>query len=1819
MEIYDVSGYKSVPHFASMMQVPHVPPYPDNGQNVNIAGYVCYQRCTRQENGILACNGEIECETEFYEVHFEGSSPHINEDNSRYTIKRFYVTMPNGSTLEFRKDDTVYRLCDGQTPPPPGCLNNLNNTTLGTYLSVDGSGMRLEISNEPNEPRKKVLYLPGGGKYVFSPSYLPDLPFEYGAEQYIDANGNQTHYQQNATTFQRKIVDTMGREILDYLPLNSDVQKQQVGTQTFDLNALNGQPQSYSVKWEQLKDPACDNVTTPGCGNSVLENDAQELYYRGENSCVGNQTLTFSPSLFDNDTAKRVCARHTAVEPIRFNPVVLSEITLPNGEKYKFKYNIYGEITKIIYPTGSSERFRYEEIPVMGYETDSIFDQTNRGVVERWVYEADGSQAQHWVYEVPASSNTISSPYIVKTTAPDGTRTEKHLHRTHQLEYGFSNPLSGMPFDEKVFDNTSGNGQLRSRTLTDWTVKTISYTRDPRVKRKVSIVIEGDKALATLGESEYDETGSSDPKHFSHLNVKRSKSYHYIEIPKSVAISANLSWSTIESYFLNASVASISETDYLYDQTYLDNGITSLPIRTEVLNPNDPEEILAKTETIYDVNKTGQPSTTPYSGQVSYTVSGTLSCTTASGSVECWKSRGTEYLGRPTTSRLWDKDNNGTWIESHTQYDIFGNAVKAKDAIQNEVQTNYTSTYKYAYPETVITSAPDPTGIHGTNLTSQASSTYDLTTGLPLTATDDFGQTTKTEYDSFLRPVRTFGLNYSAPESQTVYGVPVNGQLPSNQRFIKVIKQIDANNWDEAITWFDGLGRTIMSKAADSQGDIFVETLYDNFGRVKATSQPYRAGDARLWSVPRYDELNRAVESFTAVTDSEISNPPSSKSTGVTSFGISNVSGLIGTYTVTTDASGRKGRSVTNSLGQLARVDEPTAIGGAIDADLGTLASPHQPTYYTYDIKGNMVKAQQGKTGDASIQYRYFKYDSLGRLIRVKQPEQEVNASLYLEDSFNTSGQWTAAYKYDGIGNLIRTTDATGVNIINEYDKAGRVTRRCYSDPNLWLPSATNCGGITGGNISDTTPEVKYYYDGKGLAQEQAPHNYAKGKLTKVTSSISETQYTLFDNFGRLTQSQQITDGQTYTSSYEYDFGGRLVKEIYPSLREVKHEYEADGDLMRVFGKANPNATDKTYVNSFSYTASGGISRMRLGNGKWETAKFNDRQQITELGLGNSATDASVWKVNYDYGEIEDNGTLSTNKNTGNIARQTLSFAGLSNPLVQTYKYDSLYRLKEAKETSNSATNWIQSYNYDRYGNRTGFNENIGGIANTQTPAIDPLTNRFTSTNFTYDKNGNITKDISRFSQARTFVFNAENKQTEIKDANGTPIGKYYYDGEGKRVKKVTDTETTVFVYSAGKLVAEYSTKTPPQIPTTSYMTTDHLGTPRVITDAFGQVKSRRDFMPFGEELTINVGGRNTNLKYGGNADDTRQKFTGYQKDTETELDFAEARMYENRYARFTAVDPLLSSGNSADPQSFNRYIYVYNNPLSFTDPTGECPTGGCPNFWSGAVYQRTDGNGKTWYNNEQPDNSWTTIPVGFNQTITDDTTGIQYQVYNNGEELGGAGWYITSYEPVVNNLLPRRWRSFSFLGQERDWSGISLRQEMQNTITADGETNIEKFLDKQDEHKLMFLFGATQYANLGAIRSPPNIPKINRQPPPPVNPNLAINTPLINFANLPSTGKINPVNVRFSQNSIRSTFKDGTNVESLISGLKNGTIDPSSVNPIRIVQKGGLIYTLDNRRLYAFQQAGVPINYIKLNHVPKKQAFKFTTTNSGASIKVRQ
>ncbi len=342
------------------------------------------------------------------------------------------------------------------------------------------------------------------------------------------------------------------------------------------------------------------------------------------------------------------------------------------------------------------------------------------------------------------------------------------------------------------------------------------------------------------------------------------------------------------------------------------------------------------------------------------------------------------------------------------------------------------------------------------------------------------------------------------------------------------------------------------------------------------------------------------------------------------------------------------------------------------------------------------------------------------------------------------------------------------------------------------------------------------------------------------------------------------------------------------------------------------------------------MERLRLGNGKWETAKYNERLQVTEIGLGNSATDKSLLKLEFGYG--------TATQNNGSMRSQKISFNGLSQAFEQSYAYDDLNRLQSAEEKVSATTTWKQTFQFDRFGNRRFDAANTTNLSQSSpTKVTNPLIN--TSDNrlkkdqdndsvndYDYDKNGNLTQD----SEGKTFLYDAENHQKEVK-INGVSKGTYLYDGDGKRVKKISDLETTIFVYNGGgQLVAEYSTQQT-ATPQVSYLTADHLGSPRIITDNIGKVIARKDFNAFGDET--NSAQRTTALGY--KPEEIRQDYTGYQKDDESGLEFAQARYYNNKHGRFTSVDPLTASANVKDPQTFNRYSYAMNSPYKFTDPLG--------------------------------------------------------------------------------------------------------------------------------------------------------------------------------------------------------------------------------------------------------------------------------------------
>ncbi|MBK7926931.1 MAG: RHS repeat-associated core domain-containing protein [Bryobacterales bacterium] len=162
----------------------------------------------------------------------------------------------------------------------------------------------------------------------------------------------------------------------------------------------------------------------------------------------------------------------------------------------------------------------------------------------------------------------------------------------------------------------------------------------------------------------------------------------------------------------------------------------------------------------------------------------------------------------------------------------------------------------------------------------------------------------------------------------------------------------------------------------------------------------------------------------------------------------------------------------------------------------------------------------------------------------------------------------------------------------------------------------------------------------------------------------------------------------------------------------------------------------------------------------------------------------------------------------------------------------------------------------------------------------------------------------------------------------------YHYDAEGRRVRREGVGGEAVFVYDGmGELALELAANSTGA--GIGYLTADQLGSTRVVTGADGAARECFDYLPFGQELNWPCG------QSGG----TRVRFTGKERDAETGLDYFGARYMSAAQGRFTSPDPfsILQEAKDreeldeylADPQNWNRYAYVGNNPLKFIDPDG--------------------------------------------------------------------------------------------------------------------------------------------------------------------------------------------------------------------------------------------------------------------------------------------
>ena len=757
----------------------------------------------------------------------------------------------------------------------------------------------------------------------------------------------------------------------------------------------------------------------------------------------------------------------------------------------------------------------------------------------------------------------------------------------------------------------------------------------------------------------------------------------------------------------------------------------------------------------------------------------------------------------------------------------------------------------------------------------------------PTKVINPLGHTTEAQYDYYL------GRFVDFKDANNV----ITSTGSSNDPLDRPTWIVRAHNKPEqnlTLFSYDDLNRIVTTSTdKDFYNDQQIKTqvVYDGLGREIETRQ-YESPNAFIVTRQEYDALGRVEQ---------VSNPfrlapqywtltqydALSRVTAVIApGGAATTMGYSGNATTVTDPSGNPRRSLTDALGRLVRVDEPDE-----NRNLGPATSPYQATTYVYDVLDNLKTITQGG------QTRTFVYDSLSRLTAATNPE---------------SG--TVSYQYDPSGNLLQKVDARGVTTTLSYDDLNRVAAKSYSD---------------------TTPAVSYCYDGTGTG---CPSQvlYPVGRLTKVSCLVSTTSYDEYDAMGQVKRTTQTIGDSGYTLLYGYNLAGGMKSQTYPSGRILSTSYDQAARIGSITGSKS-GEPNKTYASNYRYSPHGAVAEMKLGNELWENASYNERLQPTLMGLGTTNANSSFFKLDLDYS----NGAPASNN--GNLLSQGISVG--TSTLTQNYTYDPLNRLKTAAEGSN----WSQTYDIDRYGNRAVSAGTIlaAGLTPASLSHFDPGTNRLLNSG--YDSAGNLTTDGTN----RTITYDAENRQASF-TTPGQATVYYSYDGQGQRVKKTVSGQDTLFVYNVlGQLVADYSEQGPQGTRGTLYLTSDHLSSTRVVTDASRVVKARHDYVPFGEEIPASYG-RSTIAGYGG-SDGIRQKFTQKERDSESNLDYFLARHYSGAQGRYKSADEPLLDQHQGDPQSWNLYTYVRNSPLRFTDPTGNA----CVDNGQGG-YKDDDGPGGT-------------------------------------------------------------------------------------------------------------------------------------------------------------------------------------------------------------------------------------------------------------------
>lgn len=604
----------------------------------------------------------------------------------------------------------------------------------------------------------------------------------------------------------------------------------------------------------------------------------------------------------------------------------------------------------------------------------------------------------------------------------------------------------------------------------------------------------------------------------------------------------------------------------------------------------------------------------------------------------------------------------------------------------------------------------------------------------------------------------------------------------------------------------------------------------------------------------------------------------------------------------TKDAQGNLKRTLSrvfNQLGQLKTLADAQA----------------NPTDFTYDANGNSDTVTDGlgrisdndhdplnrlartlqDVGGIEAETK-FEYDALDNLTKVTDPKGLDTTYVYngLGDlaQLNSPDTGNTTYTYDSAGNRKTQTDARGIQAEYAYDALNRLAGVTYA--------------------ADPALNVIYQYDVPAPACG-AGETFAVGQLSQMSDGSGSTQY-CYGRFGYLARKVQTTNGQAFTLRYAYNAAGQLSGLTYPDGAIVDYVRNAQGQVIEV-GVSRAGSPREVLLGQASYAPFGPLTSWSYGNGRTLNRAYNQNYQPIAI------QDTAMGGLDLGFGFDA----------VGNLTQLTPA----ANPavLIASFDYDALNRLTTFRDQPTNVV--IESYTYDKTGNRTSFSNSAGTQIYTYPNGSHHL-DQVGGVVRIYDAAGNTTAI-----GGKGLGYNAANRLASV--SNGATIARRYaYNEKGEQVHRQTDISNSYAIYDeAGHWLGDYADggtavqqaiwldDMPVGLLSSSqlyYIEPDHLGTPRAVIDPIRNVAVWTWALKgeiFGDSAP------NTDPDGDSSPFVFDLRFPGQRYDSATGMNYNYFRDYDASGGRYVQSDPIGLSGG------ISTYAYAFSNPSAWIDPSG--------------------------------------------------------------------------------------------------------------------------------------------------------------------------------------------------------------------------------------------------------------------------------------------